>query len=87
MPAEEAGEDGDPRAGVRDTRDAESRPEDADPGARDAEAQAGGHAKSAQPDVPEAGRRRRRLLPAIRRAAAAAELPGQFRAAAAAARP
>ena len=41
MSAKEAGEDGDPGAGVRDPRDAEPRPEVADPGAGDAEAQAG----------------------------------------------
>lgn len=79
VPAEEAREDGDPRAGVRDPRDAEPRPEVADPGAGDAEAQAGGHAEPAHPDVPEAERRQRDLLPAVRRADPAAQLPGQLR--------
>lgn len=79
VPAEEAREDGDPRAGVRDPRDAESRLEVADPRAGDAEAQAGGHAEPAHPDVPEAGCRQHHLLPAVRRADPAAELPGQLR--------
>lgn len=57
VPAEEAREDGDTRTRVRDPRDAESRPQVADPGAGDAEAQAGGHAELAYADVPETERR------------------------------
>lgn len=84
MPAEEAREDGDPRAGIRDPRESKSRSQVPDPRAGDAEAQAGRHAEPAQSHLYEAGRGRDRL-PAVRRARSASRLPGELCAAAAAA--
>lgn len=79
VPAEEAGENGDPRAGVRDPRDAESRSEVPDPRAGDSEAQAGRYVESPQPNLFEAGFGHN-VLPAVRRAPSVAQLSGQLRA-------
>lgn len=77
MPVEEARENGDPRAGIRNPRDPESRSEVADPGVGDTEAQAGRHAEPPQSDLLEAGRGRD-VVSAVRRAPSSAQLSRQF---------
>lgn len=79
MSAEEAGENGDSRAGVRDSRDAKSRFEVSDPRAGDSEAQAGRHVESSQSNLFEAGHGHD-SLPAVCRAPSAAQLSGELRA-------
>lgn len=56
VPAEEARENCDPCAGIRNSRDPKPRPEVSDPRAGDAEAQAGRHAEPPRSDLLEAGR-------------------------------
>lgn len=77
MPAEEARENGDPRAGIRNPRDPKPRPEVPDTRAGDPKAQAGRYAEPPRSDLLEAGRGRN-VVSAVRRAPSSAHLPGQF---------
>lgn len=86
MPAEEARENSDPRAGIRNPRDPKSRSEISDPRAGDAEAQAGRHAEPPHSDLLEAGRGRD-VVSAVCRTRSAAQLSGQFCATATSASP
>lgn len=82
MPIEEAGEDGDPRAGVRDPRNAKSRSEVPNPRTGDSKAQAGRHVKSSQSNMLKTGHGHDSLS-AVRRTPSAAQLSGELRATAA----
>lgn len=77
MSAEEARENGDSRAGIRNPRDPKSRPEVPDPRAGDSEAQAGRHAEPPRSYLLETGRGRI-VVSAVRRAPSPAQLSGQF---------
>lgn len=78
VPAEEAGENGDSRARVRDPRDAESRSEVPDSRIGDSEAQAGRYVEPPQSNLFEAGHGHDSLS-AVRRAPSAAKLSGELR--------
>jgi len=77
VPVEEARENGDSRAGIRNPRDPKPRPEVTDPRAGDSEAQAGRYAEPPRSDLLEAGRGRV-VVSAVRRAPSSAQLSGQF---------
>lgn len=77
MSAEEARENGDSRAGIRNPRDSKSRPEVPDPRVGDSEAQAGRHAESPQSHLLETGLGHD-VVSAVRRAPSSAQLSGQF---------
>lgn len=86
MSAEEARENGDSRAGIRNPRDPKSRPEVPDPRVGDSETQAGRHAESPQSHLLETGRGRD-VVSAVRRALSSAQLSEQFCATATSASP
>lgn len=77
MSIEETREDSDLGAGIRDSRNAEPRPEVADSGAGNTEAQASRHVESPWTNLLEA-RWYRYLVPTVCRTFAAAQLPGKL---------